>query len=698
MHLEFSIKRVIRVMLCMALMITPVGCADSSDQSFTLGEWIQELVEETGLEQSTDKESYYETISKDSPYFTYVQSAVAFHVLNGKETLQLDEPLTRQWLAYTAVNFAHPSFQKYNGKIEDLSECYFTKEVETAVSLGLMDIDEKGMFYGNETVQEEDALHVLEKAVHIANERMITETKTEIQWKENYNAKDIEAVGSYTANEIITGYECDAAIGEYVHWFSEDDHLQHYGYVKEVRNEEDGRHIVYEDIDLLGMSERIELSGSTDLDFSKAEIVAGNGEYIQSVAADGLTNMASYAFTKSFDLEEYKVTLYGGVSGLKAEVKKELSDGAKAYANIRVGGVHCDYEWLSEENNLKDVYVKVKFDSEQNAGVKSTSYKKKVGDFSKLDPKDFVHSIKGFLTNTDEAIEKTLTLAQVRLPVPNAPLMNLCMKLDLTVYVTGKIELTLHQSNVLGCEIRNGHVRMIHNMEPDVYTDIKASTKFLGSLNFSLLATNIRLCDMALQAGAEAYVQPVVHLYEEDEHTYENVNVPLEELDELASENENVLVCADYSAKLIGQVKVNSSSTVLGKFGLSRTMNVFSSEKYNLVPEGYRHMENMQFVKTCTRKDRKQKIEYDAITVSDQIKLERYAFAIGVNGYRQINVTGLPKGYSVSDLLYESKDNEIATVSQNGRVIGKKSGSCEVSVMTNDGKYSISLSVLVKVQ
>ena len=104
----------------------------------------------------------------------------------------------------------------------------------------------------------------------------------------------------------------------------------------------------------------------------------------------------------------------------------------------------------------------------------------------------------------------------------------------------------------------------------------------------------------------------------------------------------------------------------------------------------------MQFVKECTRKDRKKKVQYEEIAVSDKIRLERYALAVPVNGYRQINVTGLPEGYSVSDLIYESRDTDTAVVSSNGRVTGKVSGSCEVTVTTNDGKYSISLSVLVK--
>lgn len=694
MHLVFSTKRFIRALLCMALMIPYTAC--SSYQSFTLGEWIQELVEETGIDISQNKDPYFDSVKEDSPYFAYVQSAVEYGILDPKESFDTDEPLTRLWLAYTAVHFAHPSYQSYAHTIADLSDSYFMKEVETAVSIGLMKLDEQNRFNGNETVKKEEADEVLKKALKLADERIITETRTDITFKQEQSARDITLQNRISDHEIFADYDSDLQEGEYIHWYDENDHLEHYGCIQSVHEETDGIHIKYEDIDLLGITERMELSGSTDVDFTKAEIIGGDGVLIQSAENDGFTNMASYAFTKSFNLEGYKVTLYGGVSGLKAEVKKELATGAKAYANIRVGGVHCDYEWLSEEKNLKDVYVKVKFDSEQNAGVNSTSYKKKVGDFSKLDPKDFVNSIRGFFVNSGDAVEKTITLASIRMPVPNAPLMNIQMSLDMTVYVSGKIELTLHQSNVLGCEIRNGHARMIHSTDPDVYTDIKASTKLLGSVNFALLMTNLRLCDLALQAGAEAYVLPVVHLYEGDKHTTENLDAPLAELDELVSENENVLVCADYSAKMIGQVKVNSSSTILGKFGLTRSKNVFSDAKYNLVPEGYRHMENMQFVKECTRKDRKKKVQYEEIAVSDKIRLERYALAVPVNGYRQINVTGLPEGYSVSDLIYESRDTDTAVVSSNGRVTGKVSGSCEVTVTTNDGKYSISLSVLVK--
>ena len=59
-----------------------------------------------------------------------------------------------------------------------------------------------------------------------------------------------------------------------------------------------------------------------------------------------------------------------------------------------------------------------------------------------------------------------------------------------------------------------------------------------------------------------------------------------------------------------------------------------------------------------------------------------------------IEIKALPSGYSTNDLLYESKDSAVASVS-NGIVKTNKLGACQIVISTSDGKYSTSINILV---
>lgn len=694
----FSIKKAGRGVLVTLLLLVSSGCNGFSSTAFTLGEWIQEVVEKTGIAKESSSVPYFDAIDEESECFASVQAAVEYGILDEKVHFEEDIPLTREWLAYTVARFALPSDQTCKGSIHDLSDCAFPKETETAVSIGLMEMDKSGCFHPKKKVSQKEAEEVLQKAIEVADHRIIAENRTDIQMKDEGQTETVSALTDDRMNLILTMNENRSfSEGSILKWKDPVTGENRIGRIRKIVTEEGTTHIHYDELDLLEESESMHLSGSVDLDFLQCELIDGNGEIIRQAQWEEISAMSYYAFSKSYDLAGYRVTISAGASGLKASVRKTLVSGTVASADIRLSNVHCDYEWLSEEKNLKDVYFKVCFDSEENAGVKTASYSKKIADFARMKPDDFLGSIRNMFVDSSDAEVKTLTLAEVRMPIPGSPLMNVSMRIDMTVYLSGKIELTLRQANTLGCEIRNGHMRMIRSVTPKVSSEILASSKLLGAVRVGVNLSGMKLCDMGIQAGAEASVKPVLHLFDEKgKKKSESVTGPLDAIDELAYENENVLVCADYTGNLIGQVQMNSSSTILGKLGLSGTYSLFSSGNANLIPEGYRHMENMQFVKECTRKDRSTDITYDSLQVSDQIRLERYALAISTGGYRTIRVTGLPEGYVLENLIYESNDPEIAIVSSGGRITGKKPGSTEIAVTTDDGKYSICLSVLIK--
>ena len=78
-----------------------------------------------------------------------------------------------------------------------------------------------------------------------------------------------------------------------------------------------------------------------------------------------------------------------------------------------------------------------------------------------------------------------------------------------------------------------------------------------------------------------------------------------------------------------------------------------------------------------------------------RITLKDYSLICGVGVSTRIQVTGLPDGYTVEDLIYISKNTDIAEVSSAGEVIGNKSGGTDIVIQTKDKKHLVHCHILV---
>ena len=617
-----------------------------------------------------------------------IEAAYSYGVIDEHITIDSSLLLTREWMAYTLVNLTGMD-DPYNGEIRDIEDCQFADEVRCSIPLIPLQND---MFYPLKEVEKQEALSILDQAVSICNQRVISRTLTDVQENRDISLKKLEYPPTVNEDGLLKSQE-GLQEEDVICWYDEEGYPNYGKIVKDDTYE--GYRL--QEMDLFSLYDSVHLSGSTSVDFSKVQIMDGNGDIIHQAQDDVTSPMAISSYTSSFDIQEWKVTLNATSTGLKAEVSKEMLNGSKAYANVRVSGLRFDYQWLSEKQSVKDVYFKVAFNSEENFGVRHTSYKKLYGDFSKVDPGDFASTVKNFFQDADHCVQKTLTLATVTVPIPSAPGISLQMKVELNIYVSGRIEISMSQAHTLGCEIRNGTTRLIQKMDPKHTEDIRATAKLTSGLRFALRMSGFELCNAALNAGVETSLTTDLHLYDKDgSHTVVQTDLPTDVADELSEGNGNVLVCADLDAHLIGEVDLNSQSSVLGKLGMNRTVTIFSVKNASLLPSGMRHLENFHFVSACTRKGSTSVIVNDAPKVTGKITLERYAYAIGINGYRTIAVTGLPEGYTKEDLVYESADAKIAMVSVNGRVTGKAVGSTEITISTKDGKHTAFVSILVK--
>ncbi len=668
-------------------MVFTTSCSQKKIQTITVGEWLHLINDKAGISSYSWQTPYFPNIKEDNTYFSDVQSAVEWEILDIEHDIDLEQQLNKEWTAYTLINLSNQTSDIKN-EVLDISQSNFQSQINTAISTKLLTVDSKKMFYPKKIMDKEEAIQLLEKVVSYINDRKITETKTNIQWKNKTDIIDIQPLSISDENQfVIVDPTNQYSLGQLIHYV--DDGKECY---YKVKNQIDD-HLYLEDVDVLQYTKNMELSGTSNLNFEDARIEDESGEVLQEYSyIDPVSLLSTTGLQKTFHVSDYNVVISANSSYVKAEVNRTLPHGSTVYAYVKLNGAKVDYQWKSTDSTVNDAYFKVKFTSEEDFGVKNSAYKNLYGDFSKFDPNDFVTSVSKMYVEKKDVVESTLELCKVTLPIPNAPLMNITVSLNLNMHASGRVEVTMTQDSVIGCEIKNGNVRMIHEFDHSHSNRFKTTAGVSSGVSFGLNLTSVKLMDASLNAGAEASFKTSLHLYKDDEHDVISTDISTDVVDELSEGNPNVLVCSDLSANLVVYLKLNSAKTQLGKLGFTKRINLV---KQSLLPKGKSHIENFHFVSKCTRTDREKKVDLDTLTVTKKIKLNNYSMVVHVNKAKTIEIIGLPEGYTKDDLIYTSSNEEVAIVDSNGNVIGKSSGSCVITISTSDEEHYIKSNVIV---
>lgn len=663
------------------------SCIKKETQSMTLLEWIKIVNEKAGIGSYESSIPYFPRITEDSTYFSDVQAAVEWGILEEQHPFLETQVLNKEWTAYTLVNLLSKTTNE-SVSIKDLSTSHFPLQVQTSIVNGLFTLDQNNAFHPTEIMDQEKALSLLDRVIKTINDRQIKETKTNITWKNDISVLDVEPIQfSYEQQSISIDPSMHIEEGQLIHFYDESNEYYY------IVDHQDENRLYLEDADLMEYTENMDLSGSTELNFDQATIEDSSGEVIQEYSASNPISLLSTChLQKTFHVDDYNVVITANSSNAKAEVNRTLPYGSKVYASVKLNGVKVDYQFSSKEKNIEDAYFKVKFSSEESLGLKNGSYKNLYGDFSKFDANDFVSSIQKMYVEKKDVVESTLELCKIKLPIPNAPLMNITVSLNLNMHVSGRVSLSLNQTSTVGCEIKNGKMRMIQEFEHSHSNQFKANAGMSSGVMFGLNVTSLRLMDASLNAGAEATFKTSLHLYQDDEYNVVETDVSTDVVDELADGNTNVLVCADLSANTVIYLKLNSAKSQLGKIGFTKRINLL---KQSLLPKGKTHLENFQFVSKCTRKEREKSTKLESLKVTKKIKLKDYSMVVHVAKAKSIQITGLPEGYTKDDLEYASSNEEVAQTDLNGNVIGKSAGSSVITISTKDGKHYIKCNVIV---
>lgn len=692
MHPVFSIRK-LAVLLVLCMLVPFVGCKKKVTDTMTNGEWLTELTTQAGITYYQQEEPYFLNITSNSPYFTVVQSSVEWEVLNPSKAFNPSATLTREMVAYTLMNLISRTHEGLSDTIKDLQDCSYPDQVKAAVASGLMSLDERQRFRPKDEISKEEAFGYLAQVIDIVNNRKFTDTQTTVQLKDDVKFADDEPK-QFDEEGLTALFESDSSIRNGMYIVYDDTYYR----VVNCEYTNQGILTTLEQVNMEDVIEQFDIQGGTDLEFNHAKIVDGNGNVVQegTEQSHSLSLMSTSLINHTFEINGFRIALKGTTSSLHAEVSKQLQVGGLLYANAALDNLHIQYKWDKDEDRIQYGYLKADFTTSENIGLRNGMYKELYGDFSKLNPKDFISTVQNIFQTKQEVITDTITLCTVKIPMPNAPMVSVVMKLNLNIYATGKAELSFVQNHVLGCEIRNGNMRSISDHSKKATASIRAETGITLGTNLALHAFNQNIMDAEIDAGAKGYFHTKTYLYNEEGKAESfDIDVQPDLVEELSEGNPDIKVCTELNAYWLCNLKLNSSNSLAGRFGFSRNIPILSESNAPLFPKGKVTYENWMSVDHCSCEDREKVPNVEAIQVKKRITLKDYSLISGVGVSTRIQVTGLPEGYTVEDLIYISKNTDIAEVSSAGEVIGKKSGGTDIVIQTKDKKHLVHCHILV---
>ena len=493
------------------------------------------------------------------------------------------------------------------------------------------------------------------------------------------NNKTIDRNYSYRYKESVKDNNEDLKIGDIIL----EDNI--YKVITDIS--EDG--YICDDASFEEVFSDFEISDSFEIDFNEAEIIPYFKD--ENIYVNENYNLIA-SNNHVFNTNGFRVSYNVSGSGLNVHVSRNAG-GLNIYGDLSIHNVKPTIKWAYKENDLKNCFFKVGFNTTEKLGVSDGKYGNYYLDFKDLDSSSFTSLLKSMVNPMSDKVEASIPICQIKTPIPNIPTAKITLDVLIKIYVSGKIELAFYNNHQVGFETKGGSIRYINDHTNNFDSIIKASGKSALGLNLGLEAARMKLADVELDSGIKAEVSSTMHLYDEEGNvSAQKSDVSYGALEEISKENENVKVCGDVSLYWLMDLTINTSQSKMAKLGFSRTFHIMDDD--NQIFGNLHHIENGHFVEKCSRKS-KTKIKTMESVVSNKIVLDSYAEVINPNETYQIIIKSLPENYYENQITYNSPDNNIATVSSTGLIKAISPGSVQIAVSSNDQKYKAYVNILV---
>lgn len=664
------VMRLISKLLIFSLVISLCGCTKEKE-ALSLGEWIHRLNTELHLPKASAIKPYYVHIPEKHRYYEDVQAAVEWGIIESSVPLQVDEPLTREWLAYTLMNCINNNVDAKS--IKDNQKTQFPKQCSQAVAFGLLEVDKRGLFLPKKVVSDEEAMEKLALISGYIQHFTITDSKFLMEYNDDIKVIDEKPLVVDKENKTIR-YGSDQALKENDLIKVRDDNTIYR--VNHVEKEMDDFIYTIDEAEFTSIINDCDIEHSFTVDFNDVVI-----------EEDEVFSDTSFLFTSVKAIEKeikgFKITVSMSGNSINAKVAK-----GNITASLNVYDVTPTMKWVMKEGMIEHGLFKVNFKSNQTANYKASH--QITHEFNEMEY--FIPTLLNKV-KTIENVELVIPICTFKIPISQIPGMSVRLGLQCSMQANGTIECTLVQQAGFGVEIRNNKARYFHHIDNDASCSIKADSGLLVGVKSALWYGIQPLVDGVVEAGFKAIMDSHVHLYDKEGNVSSyKIKAPSDIASEAAEQVNDVLVCSDSTGYYIARITFNSATTLASKLGLSKTVELMS---VNDVMKGITgHYENGHRVAQCTRKNKVRLPSIEPLIKQEMIVVAKNNMVLNKGEKDLISIVSLPTDSKVSDLRFSSSDNSIAKVDGNGAVSAISSGNAIITI--DDGKHQCNVVVHVK--
>jgi hypothetical protein len=626
----------IKITILSILMVLLTGC--SKNEKFTNEMWLKIINTELMI-VNTD----------------YYQNLLDFEIITINDDIKINDEVTNQFVKYT---------------------------LENMINIELLEID-INVSNNNKIIERKLAEKYLASCINYLNSKEFKETTYEVELNTNYSNESFEIIDNYLFSQF------DYSIGDLVN--SDNNYFVITNKIESGKiNKYDYRLANYEDV-----IEKIDLETSFNLNLNSIELIEDDSN---EVSADCNSvyyqQLGSFTTYRQISREGFDIYYSISNSSFHISVAREVKDGIKVFGEYDISNIKPNIKW-DYDHNLEEAYFRVDYQTQQAVGTKTTMYYDRYLDIKQLKGDKAYTGLQNVFKSKQDLVETTIPILSFKAPVPECPLFFITMELRLHIYASGKMEISLSSKNQTGIEIKNNNLRMINEHYNDVDFILHASAASTLGLNFGLSAINYKLTNIEVETGVKGKLQTIVHLYNNNNITNIESDIPTDVVDYISEGNDKLFVCGDLSLYWLLKLQFNTNETFLGKIGYYRNYDLLDEDN-QILKNKMTHLENWQFVDECTYNSEIENFTEDEIYITtDQIILEKYSMLIREGDSENISIKGLPENYDLIDLKYLSEDTSVC-VTNDGFVTAKVKGAANIIISTNDNKYKASVSIIVQ--
>lgn len=714
---KYIVKIISFIMVLTLITTTFSACSslnlNNVEAALTKGQWIGYLGDFFGLDGSDTDEQYFKDVSVNDELFPYVEACVNWNIIPKSEKFNDSEKVTREYVFATLV-------RAIGDKVTGLGEYPSDKEAaEYAVKSGLA--SSKSWLYMHEGVTAEEAEEFAESAAAIALTREYAEyDNTEY----NSNLKQHEDVSDCIVDQVdnivtINGENPGYKVGDIVAFGEGVDTV--YVKVKNVK-ENDGKTVLEtETPDLEDVFEKIDISGTsyvTDasqiqcepgaelIEFDGMEVVGVNEKPVVkdlgSVSDDANLCFSDIKKNKSNTSKNFTFKLSFGSKGPSVEIVPNVNK-FTSFLGTSVGfnGVKPNADEISKWCSEKTLPER----TQKKTGWASVEDKYKAGWSltGTLTVNDFTVSTE---IDTKEILNKTIGLNSMDITTSSKTSFNVALKgylsqelkvATVVIPVVGplgvKIAIKVH------AEI-NGQLSYTYEVENK--TNVSYSTKKGAKQTSSTTDSNKVEFQVEISVGVEFSLAVSLGSFSVVEFAldisvkvtakigwtwlnYSKEGLYLKGGDEayLEDRNDAFLVCLEVKAvlpvvgltvklfpdvkwlklKIVDKKLVDEKKAPI-KAGVIKLHWEFEGNKF--VYKGDECLkDSLVEYKYEGLDEAKEDENYDEeTTIGDEhhflTTLDTYLVEMNVGDYAEVNVVGMPHGYSIGDIKCSVEDSNIA--------------------------------------